>query len=125
MVARTQHRWHLHAAEGGGPGVVGVLQQQGAVAFFVEGGGRSHRARQEPHHAVDDRGGGQLAPGEHKIADRDLFVGQGAYAFVEPLVVAAKEHQLVVVRGPADQVCLHQGLPLGTHQQHPSLGQHR
>ena len=101
-----------------------MLQQQGAVAFLVQGGRRAHRAGQEPHHPIDDRGRRQFAAGEHEITDRHLLVGQGANPFVEALVVAAEKHQLVVVRRPSAQVGLNEGLALGAHQQHPPPRQH-
>ena len=101
-----------------------MLQQQGAVALLLQASLRAHGARQQPHHAVDDRHRRQLTAGEHEITDRHLLIGQGSDALIEALVVAAEEHQLVAVRRPAAQVCLLQGAALGTHQQHPPPRQH-
>ena len=119
MVAAAQHIRHRFTAEFRRAGVVGVLEQHGTVALIHQGFRRSHRARQQPHHPVDQGHRRELTPGEHEIADGHLLIGQAADAFIEALVVAAEQHQLIVLRGPALQVGLLQRPPLGRHQQHP------
>jgi len=56
----------------------------------------SQHAGHEPAHYVDNQGRGQFAATEHKIANRNLIVGQEAgHSFVHPLVTAAKQHKFL------------------------------
>ena len=80
---------------------MGVLQQPSAVAFLHQGIGGAHGAGPQPHGAIDDRHRRQLAAGEHEITERYLFIREAADALIEAFVVAAEQHQLLVVGGPA------------------------
>jgi hypothetical protein len=71
------------------------------VTLLLKGGCRSNGAWQQPHNPIDDRGCGQLAAGEHEVADRHLLIGQAADSLVEALVMAAEQHQLLIAAGPA------------------------
>ena len=52
------------------------------------------------HGAIDDRHRRQLAAREHEITERYLFIREAADAFIEAFVVAAEQHQLLVVVSP-------------------------
>ena len=55
------------------PGVLRVFQQAVGEALLGAGGLRAHDAGHQPHAGIDQRHGGDLAAGQHVIADRDLF----------------------------------------------------
>ena len=75
--------------------------------------GRSHGARQQPHHPIDHGHRRQLTTGEHEITGGHLLIGKAADAFIKPLVMAAEQHELIVLLSPALQVSLLQWSPLG------------
>lgn len=68
----------------------------------------------QPCHRVGHHHGGQLAAGEHKVADGDLLV----YTLlneplVDALIVAAHQNQVVVIVPQAAGVGLHEGFAGG------------
>ena len=116
VVSAAEHGWHLHAPEEGRSRVVGVLQQESAMAFLLQGCGRANGAGQEPHHPIDHGHGREFSTGQNEVADGDFLIRQTTDAFVKPFVVSAEDHQMVLLLGPAFQIGLVQGSPLGRHQ---------
>ncbi len=50
-----------------------IFQKPGLKAFIRMAFRRAQNAGQQPHHRFEQDHRGNLAPGEHVIADRDLF----------------------------------------------------
>src|SRR3954471_2468389 len=57
------------------PRVMRVFEEAALEALLGRGGVLAHHARQEPDAGVEERHGGDLAPGKHVIADGDLLEG--------------------------------------------------
>ena len=96
---------------------MGMFQQAIAMALLLQRSRFAHRARQLANNTIDHRHGRQFPPGQDKITQRDLLICKASNALVKAFVMATEQHQLVVVLGPSQQICLPQGLTLGTHQQ--------
>ena len=72
-------------------------------------------------HRVRHRHGGDLPAGEHKVAQRDLLVAALLNeALVDALVVAADQHQMVVVPQQPSRLVLVERPALGGHIDHPA-----
>jgi len=94
VVAGEQDVGHGPVAELGRAGVVRILQQAGGVRVVLRAGGVAQHAGPQPGHGVHNRQRGQLAAGEHKVAERDFVGGQVlADALVKAFVAPADEGQ--------------------------------
>ena len=98
VVAAAQHLRHRAALPRLGAGILRVLEPAGPMALA----GVALGVRQDPrHHAADavrDDHGAELAAGEHKVADGELLVhARLDEALIHAFIVAADEHELVIV----------------------------
>lgn len=97
VVAGEEDFGHWHAAEVFGPGILRVFE----VVFMAEGLGHrgliaAEGSGEEPDAGVGDHHGGEVAGGEHVVADREFPINKGlADASVDAFVVAADEDQML------------------------------
>ena len=124
MIATAENFGHFLAPKQGGAGVLGMFQQAIVMALLQQRSRFAHRARQLANNTIDHSHGRQFTPGQDKITQRDLLICKAANALVKAFVMATEQHQLVVVLGPSQQICLPQGLTLGTHQQDTAAHPH-
>ena len=105
VVAAEQHLRDGDTAERRRPGV-GRVVETALAPRVCSGRFGVDRARDEPHGCVEEGHRGELAPGENELAERDLLDRiERPQPLVDPLVVAADQHQ-PVERGPRLGVCL-------------------
>ena len=120
VISALQDLGDGHAAEDGGAGVVGVVEEAaggvgdarrtvgcggrggiggafGQPEAFVEGGvGVAEDAGEEAGDGVDDEGCGEFAAGEDEVADGEFAVAEElGDAFVDAFVAAADEDDVV------------------------------
>ena len=98
MMAAQQYGRHLAAVPLLRPGVLGILQKAVPMAFL----GVATLLRQHTGHhtaqAVRHRHGGDLAAGQHEIAQRQFLVHALLQEpLVHALIVAANQDQVVVL----------------------------
>ena len=99
-----------------GAGVLGVLQQAVPVALLLEALRVGEHPGHQPGHRVGHHHGGQLAAGEHEVADGDLLVHTLLNEpLVDALIVPAHQNQVVVIVPQAAGVGLHEGFAGGGH----------
>ena len=95
VVPGEEHVRDAPAPELGRAGVLGVLQQSGAVRFVHRGEGGAQGAGEQTHDGVHQHHRRQLAPAEDVVSDGDLLVdGVLPDALVDALVVATDEDQV-------------------------------
>ena len=116
MIARQQNLGHRHIPPNLRTGVLGIFQHAAPVALVLEAGGFGQHTGHHPADGVGDDHGSQLAAGEHKVTDGQLFVDAGIH---EPpiyaLVVAAHQNHVL----PGQQfpgLCLIKPGTGGAHQ---------
>src|SRR5438874_13071684 len=95
VVAGEKHVGDPMALELGRPGVVRILDQVRAERLLSRRIGAAQNPRDQAADGIDHDQGGQLAAGQHEVADRELAIGQ---LLRHPLI-----HTLVA---PADQVAV-------------------
>ena len=101
VIARQQHLGHRRAAKHLGPRVLRVLEQPPRERIARGRVLVAQHAGQQPRHRVGHHQRGQLAAGQHVVADGQLLVHELlAHPLVHALVAAADEHQ-VRSRAPA------------------------
>ena len=98
VVAAAQHLRHGAALPRLGAGVLRVLEPAGPMALAGVALGVRQDARHHAADAVRDDHGAELAAREHKVADGQLLVhARLDEALIHALIVAADEHELVIV----------------------------
>ena len=116
VCAAAQNRRHLAPLPHVRAGVLRIFQQPVPVALAGEALLVRKHAGDKTAHGVGHRHGGDLAAGQDKVAEGDFLVhALFDEALVYALVVAAYEHQMVVVRGKAARACLVERLALRGH----------
>ena len=76
---------------------MGILEQTVRKAFHEMALRSREHSGDGPRDGVDEYAGGDLASGEHVVADRDLLVdGEFQRAFVDALVMPAQEYEPAV-----------------------------
>ena len=102
-------------------GVLGVLQKTVPMALpHVAGRVRQHAGHQAAHR-VRHRHGGDLPAGENKVSQGELLVHtSGDKPLVDSLIMAADQHQVVIVPDQALCRLLGEGGPLGAHVDDPA-----
>src|SRR5712692_5496010 len=98
VIAREKDFWHFQPAKLGGAGVVRALEEPLAEALDLDALRVAHHPGHQPRHGVDHRQRGELAAGEHEIAEGNLLVDEGDDPLVHALVAAADEDQLLAPR---------------------------
>ena len=92
VVAGPEHFRHLPAPEGGGPGVVRILDEAGGERLLLGRGLVPHHAGYEPGDGLDDDKGARLATRQDVVTDGELVVDQVlAHPLVDALVAAAQK----------------------------------
>ena len=121
VVTPEQHLGHAAALPGFGPGVLGVFQQTVPVALPGVAGLVREDPGHQATHGIRHGHGRDLPAGENKISQGDLLVHTLLdEALVHALIVAADQHQVVVIPLEALGGLLVVGLALGTHVDHPA-----
>ena len=94
VVAGQQHVRYPAALPVGGAGVVGVFQQMRGEAFVGGAVGGAHDAGQQADDGVQHDQGGELAAGQHVVADGEFFHRVGVDdALVDAFVAAAEQDE--------------------------------
>ena len=116
MVARQQNLRHRHIPPYLRAGVLRIFQHAAPVAFVLEAGGLCQYTGHHPADGIGDDHGGQLAAGEHKITDGQLFVDAGIHkpAIHALIMTADQNHVLPGQQFPS--LCLVKPGPGGAHQ---------
>ena len=114
MVAAQEHLRHFPALPDLGARILRIFEHSVPVAFAGEAIGKN--ARHEAAHGVGNRHRGKLAAGEHEIAQRYLLIDALLdKALVYALIMAAHEHEMVIVvfKSPCRRLIV--GLALRRH----------
>src|SRR5262245_52794766 len=117
VVAREEDLRHALPPELRGPRVLGTFDRIAFRERLRRGGVlRAERAGQEPRDGVRDGHRGDLAAGHHVVADGELLGRERlADPFVEALVAAADQHEVLVARVLASDL-LREGASLRSDQ---------
>ena len=119
MVAGQQHFGHARATELLRARVLRRLEQPRCERLPLRRARAAEHARQQPRHRVGDDQGGQLAPREDVVADRQPLVGDDlTHALVHALVTAGDEDQVRLLRQLAGDR-LRERAAARVHEDHP------
>ena len=95
MMPRQQNVRDRAALPFGGAGVLRVFEQAVVVAFFLKAHVLRQHAGDHAGDAVDQHERGQLAAGEHIVADRDLLVHKRVeHPLVHPFIMPAQHTKI-------------------------------
>ena len=121
VMPRHEHRRHHGAVVHLGPRVVRTVQQTVHERILLYGVRIAQRARQLPHHAIDQDHRRQLAAREHVVADADLVIH---VALDQPLVhpfVATGDQDEPAMRRERHHLAMIQHLALRRQIDHPGI----
>ena len=120
MVSAQQHLRHGKAFPYLRAGVLGVFQKAVPMALPDIAHGVRQHSRHQPADRVRNRHGRQLPAGEDKVPEGNLLVHAGVQeALIHALVMAADQHQVVVIPLQAAGRFLVEGGALGREIDHP------